>query len=234
MSMNIKASRSFLLLVLLFVTGGWASAEDTKYPPALFDPNPGPLTVINYISNTTGGIGGFICADGTITADPQDPCGVKSIRYPIVGDVFATTVDPRTGETIGTIKKIGKISVTAVFDVSFFGLTNPDWGRLPPTLSWTFERYTLTLDNGSVFQNIEQLPLVGRAFPFLDPVEDPVLTGTLALRMGGCVGAREIRGAGPYAGKIGTLCLNGTFTFDSQFNGKGVSNCTLAIHPPRR
>jgi len=46
------------------------------------------------------------------------------------------------------------------------------------------------------------------------------------------MGVREVSGLGDYAGKVGTLCLNGTFSFDQQFNGKGVSNCTVALHNP--
>ena len=33
-------------------------------------------------------------------------------------------------------------------------------------------------------------------------------------------------------GLIGSLCLNGTFSFDQYFNGVGVSNCSIAIHDP--
>jgi hypothetical protein len=84
--------------------------------------------------------------------------------------------------------------------------------------------------NGSTFKFEE--PLTGRAFPQLGPVEDPAVTGTMALRMAGCAGLREVSGAGDYAGMVGTLCLNGTFSFDQAFNGVGVSNCTIAIHDP--
>ncbi|MCK4674949.1 MAG: hypothetical protein KAT61_03470, partial [Gammaproteobacteria bacterium] len=62
--------------------------------------------------------------------------------------------------------------------------------------------------------------------------ENPMETGTMALRMSGCAGLRETSGEGDYAGKVGTLCLNGTFTFDEMFNGVGVSNCSIAIHDP--
>ena len=49
--------------------------------------------------------------------------------------------------------------------------------------------------------------------------------------MAGCVGIRA-SDEGEYAGKVGTLCLNGTFTFDEEFNGVGVSNCFIVIHDP--
>lgn len=72
--------------------------------------------------------------------------------------------------------------------------------------------------------------LTGRAFPRLGPVEDPSVTATMALRMLGYAGLREVSGEGDYAGKVGTLRLNGMFTFDQQFHGKGVLNCTLFLH----
>lgn len=74
--------------------------------------------------------------------------------------------------------------------------------------------------NASIFKFEEKL--TGRAFPQLGSVENPALTGTMALRMAGCAGVREISGTGSYANKVGTLC----------FNGKGVSNCTIAVHDP--
>jgi hypothetical protein len=83
--------------------------------------------------------------------------------------------------------------------------------------------------DGTTFSVEEEL--TGRAFPHLGPVENPQETGTMALRMSGCAGLRA-NDQGDYAGKVGTLCLNGTFTFDEQFNGVGVSNCSIAIHDP--
>ena len=94
---------------------------------------------------------------------------------------------------------------------------------------------------GSVFEIIDEIdpiseepamPLTGRAFPGLGPVEDPHETGTLTLRMSGCAGVRETTGMGRYANQVGSLCLNGTFTFDENFSGQGVSNCTIVLHDP--
>jgi hypothetical protein len=85
---------------------------------------------------------------------------------------------------------------------------------------------------GSTFEIIDGMPLTGPAFPGLGPVEDPYITGTLTLRMVGCAGVRETTGVGTYANKVGSLCLNGTFTFDQNFSGQGVSNCTIVLHDP--
>ena len=79
---------------------------------------------------------------------------------------------------------------------------------------------------GSTFAMIEDMPLTGRAFPGLGPV-DPLGS----LRMAGCAGV-QANEEGRYANKVGSLCLNGTFTFDLNFNGEGVSNCTIVLHDP--
>lgn len=194
------------------------------------NPNIEALTVVSTISAVDGAIDGFICADGTITSDPQDACGVTSIRYPISGAVFAATVNSFNGETIGTIAEIGTVNATPVFDVSFFALNSADWATLP-AMQWTIDSFSMKV-NGSTFEKIEGMALTGRAFPALGPAEDPVASGAASLRMAGCEGVREVSGVGAYANKVGTMCLNGTFSFQPNFDGKGVSNCTLVLHDP--
>ncbi len=200
----------------------------TVYATSLYNPNSPNLTVENTISEVDGAIGGFLDSNGNVNGDATNPDNV-SILYPISGTVYATVTDGNTGETLGSYKEIGSVTATALFDVSFFGLTG-DWSLLPETMPWTMMEDFRMQVNGSTFRFEEKL--TGRAFPQLGPVEDPAVTGTMALRMAGCAGVREISGAGAYANKVGTLCLNGTFTFDADFNGKGVSNCTIAVHDP--
>jgi hypothetical protein len=214
---------------LLFSTAYAAGGKGHHY--MLFNPNSEALTITNSISDVTGAIGGFVCPDGSITGNPGDPCGITDILYPIAGPVYATTVDSSTGETLGVITDIGTIAATPVFDVSFFGLAEPDWSVLPATLPWTMNDFQMSIGD-SVFEIIDSMPLTGRAFAGLGPAEDPMVTGTLALRMSGCAGVRETTGMGRYANKVGSLCLNGTFTFEPNFNGKGVSNCTIVLHDP--
>ena len=203
---------------------GTASALDAR----LINPNPAPLTIENTISDVDGYVGSFVDSNGNINGDITNPDN-QVILYPIAGDVYATFTNGKTGETLGAFAQRGTITATAEFSTSFFGLFG-DWSQLPATLPWTMQDdFTMNIA-GSVFKLKE--PLTGRAFPHLGPVEDPAVTGTMALRMAGCAGLREVSGAGDYANKVGTLCLNGTFTFDQQFNGKGASNCTIAIHDP--
>ena len=226
--MKIKKSLTFLASTVFALSA--SSAYAGKPHPLLFNPNSPSLTIVNTISDVDGQIGGFVCADGSITGDPMDACGVETILYPIAGEVYATITDGRTGQTLGAFSQEGSVSATVEFDVSFFGLANPDWSVLPATMPWTMQKDFSMNIAGSTFELEEDL--TGRAFPQLGPVEDPMVTGTLALRMAGCAGLRETSGQGDYAGKVGTLCMNGTFTFQPDFVGTGVSNCTIAIHDP--
>lgn len=201
----------------------------------LYNPNTPSLTVTNTISDVDGYVGGFIDSNGGINGDMMNPDNV-SIIYPITGEVYATMTNAFTGETLGSYKQKGSISATVLFPTTFFGLMG-DWGVLPATMPWTmtddlpeaqYNKFAMKV-NGTTFSFAEEL--TGRAFPHLGPVENPQETGTMALRMAGCAGIRA-NDEGKYAGKVGTLCLNGTFTFDQQFNGVGVSNCSIAIHDP--
>ncbi len=212
-----------LATVALLFSSGLALADGN----ILYNPNPAPLTIVNTISEVDGYVGGFVDSAGNVNGDITNPDNV-SIIYPISGKIYATVTDGSTGETLGAFKQSGTIEAVASFSTEFFGLMG-DWSLLPATLPWTMTEEAINV-NGSSFTFEEEL--TGRAFPHLGPVEDPAVTGTLALRMAGCAGVRETSGAGAYAGKVGTLCLNGTFTFDEQFNGKGVSNCTIVVHDP--
>ncbi len=225
---NYSLRISACAVAAVFVTTAYAAGGNGN--PQVFNPNPDALTITNSISDVDGSIGGFVCPDGTITGDPQDPCGVETILYPISGPVYATMVNPSTGETMGAVQERGTVEATPAFDVSFFGLSG-DWSLLPATLPWTMNQFQMSI-GGSTFEIIDGMPLTGRAFPGLGPVEDPMVTGTLALRMAGCAGVRETTGMGRYANKVGSLCLNGTFTFQPDFVGTGVSNCTIVLHDP--
>ncbi len=194
----------------------------------LYNPNSPSLTVINTISDVDGYVGGFVDSSGNVNGDMMNPDNV-SILYPIAGEVYATVTDGRTGESMGAFNQVGTITATASFSTQFFGLMG-DWSVLPATMPWTMTDDFVMNIAGSTFHFVEEL--TGRAFPHLGPVENPMVTSTMALRMSGCAGIRETSGTGDFAGKVGTLCLNGTFTFDQAFNGVGVSNCSIAVHDP--
>ena len=154
-----------------------------------------------------------------------------TIIYPIAGEVYATVTDDDTGVTLGAYVEEGSVSATVLLSMDFFLLMG-DWTAITTsTLPWTMADDFAMIINGTTFSFVEEL--TGRAFPHLGPVEevDPE-SPELAIRMAGCAGVRA-DDAGDYAGKVGTLCLNGTFTFDPEFNGHGVSNCSIALHTPQ-
>ena len=229
-SMNKKILSGLAVVALMLSS---ATVFAGKGHGRLYNPNTPSLTVVNTISDVDGFVGGFVDSNGDINFDMLNPDNV-SILYPISGEVYATLTDGDTGETLGSYNQIGNITATVIFPTSFFGLMD-DWGDLPATLPWSmtndFEGYNefAMLVEGTTFSFNEEL--TGRAFPHLGPVENPEDTGTMALRMSGCAGIRA-NDEGEYAGKVGTLCLNGTFSFDELFNGVGVSNCSIAIHDP--
>lgn len=225
--MNNKLTKG-LISFLFLLTISVSHAAPPKHAIKLFNPNTPSLTVINTISHVSGQIAGFVDSAGNINGDMMNPDNV-SIVYPISGTVHATVTEGSTGETLGSYSEVGSISATASFSTAFFGLMG-DWAQLPKTLPWTMTEDFAMKVSGSTFVFEEKL--TGRAFPQLGPVENPMETGTMALRMSGCAGVRETSGVGAYAGKVGTLCLNGTFTFDQNFNGVGVSNCSIAVHDP--
>ena len=224
-----KSVVTTLISTVIALSTSATIAEPTNHPK---NPNIDALTVISTVSSVDGAIGGFRCADGSVTGNPEDPCGVQSIIYPISGNVFAATVNPSSGETIAAVIPVGTIDATPEFDVSFFALADPnvDWRDLP-VLPWTMSSFSMVV-GGSTFEYIEGMELNGAAFAPLGPVDNPMVSGAASLRMGGCEGIREVSGQGDYANMIGSLCLNGTFSFQPNFDGKGVSNCTLVIHDP--
>ena len=242
---------SGLAIMALTLSSATAYAGKAKgHNKILYNPNTPSLTVVNTISDVHGNVAGFLDGAGNFNGNMDDLTNV-SIVYPISGDVWATVTDDDTGVTQGAYEQRGSISATVLFSTQFFGLMpDPDtgelyWDQLPATMPWTmsddltgldnpwtgapFSTFTMVVD-GTTFSFVEEL--TGRAFPHLGPVENMMETGTLALRMSGCAGIRA-DDAGAYAGKVGTLCLNGTFSFDGDFNGHGVSNCSIAIHDPQ-
>lgn len=97
---------------------------------------------------------------------------------------------------------------------------------------------------GTLSENMQDLRLDGRAFTGLTPpLFDPV-NKTMSIRMAGCSAIVGV--AGPNFGKMGTLCLNSTVTFDvsavdpssnpltnqSGITAAGTSNCVTVLHTP--
>lgn len=88
---------------------------------------------------------------------------------------------------------------------------------------------------------LEDMRLEGRAFIGLTPASIDPVARTMSVRMAGCSAVVGVSGAN--AGKLGTLCLNSTVTFNvsganlnnieqSQITGEGTSNCVTVLHTP--
>lgn len=92
----------------------------------------------------------------------------------------------------------------------------------------------------------DSMRMKGRAFTGLTPASFDPTTRTMSVRMAGCSALVAIDG--PLAGKVGTLCMNATATFDvsgavvsdskpgyqstSAISADGSSNCITVMHTP--
>jgi hypothetical protein len=97
---------------------------------------------------------------------------------------------------------------------------------------------------------LDNMRMQGRAFTGLTPASFDPATKTMSVRMAGCSALVAIDG--PLAGKVGTLCMNSTATFNvgqtiltgvdsygmptydptSDISAKGSSNCITVMHSP--
>jgi len=100
---------------------------------------------------------------------------------------------------------------------------------------------------GGADNAIDEMRLDGRAFTGETPVSFDPATRTMSLSMAGCSAVVGVSGSN--AGKMGTLCMNSTATFDisgatghmtdtgfvvdtSIIKAEGSSNCTTVLHDP--
>lgn len=212
-------------------------------------------------------------ADGTLAIDPNtgdapfDFSG--SIYVPAInqadGKLLATTGP--VGSVSGTV-----IFPKAFSDLAFGFVGYLHGGpmpAIPPVIKWTMQSITI-VDAGTTYVpleidpdtgmpkapadaspnvNVNPMGLDGRAFTGFGPVEVGTLLNntttpaglSMSVRMGGCFAVMGI--SGPNAGKVGTYCLNSTFTFDlsqistsdpmhSSIPGTGSSNCITVLQTP--
>ena len=194
-----------------------------------------------------GFFAGFECENNTVVYEPT-ACGSKptAALYEFTGDMFAPVVSWHTGKVFDvTYDKVGRVEkAVAAFDPSF-DLTNPT--TIPASLPWTCRTCRFVFNNGSVLETLRNgdidpnsstpdqpaVPLKGRVLTELGPVGQPA-PDSMSLRMIGCSGLKETAHQGPYAGKEGSICINGTFTFNPQdpSTAKGGSNCTIVLQDP--
>ena len=91
---------------------------------------------------------------------------------------------------------------------------------------------------------LEAMRLDGRAFMGVTPASFDPVAKTMSIRMAGCSAVVGVEGSN--AGKLGTVCLNSTATFDvsgaaldengsliaSTITATGTSNCVTILHTP--
>jgi len=196
-----------------------------------------------------------------------------NLKFEYTGTIYSVETRRRTGELKELDDAIGTIAGTAAFPMSFAQIAlgmkafmdgntpMPDMSQMPPVINWTCNTCTMVVA-GTTYRSIVDLPgmfpdasiqamrMQGRAFTGLGPVEMGMLSAqSMSVRMAGCSAVVGV--AGPNAGKVGTLCLNGTFTFDlagivytmvngqpvpdmqnTQIRGTGTSNCITVLHTP--
>ncbi|MDT8382787.1 MAG: hypothetical protein RRB22_00070 [Gammaproteobacteria bacterium] len=189
-----------------------------------------------------------------------DPTGKLMFNY--TGKVYSVKTDGKTAELKSLNKEVGTIEGQAAFPMDFgmlaIGVKAFMYGAgpmpaIPPVIEWTCNTCRMVVGK-SVYQSIvdvsdnfdsaavEAMKMKGRAFTGLGPVELGQLSAeSMTVRMAGCSAVVGVEG--PNAGKVGTLCLNGSFTFDlaginlsnpmqSTITGTGTSNCITVLHTP--
>jgi hypothetical protein len=127
--------------------------------------------------------------------------------------------------------------------VSIVDVLDPANPYYSPEMAAKFDAGLLDGASGA----FDSMRMKGRAFTGLTPASFDPVTRTMSVRMAGCSALVAI--AGPLAGKVGTLCMNATATFDvsgaivsvtsgtgyeasSAISADGSSNCITVMHTP--
>ncbi|HEY0720219.1 MAG TPA: hypothetical protein VGE50_03085 [Gammaproteobacteria bacterium] len=254
MSMSLRVKKTLLTGAMLAATLTFGSANAGQYgaPPQPLSGVDTMLTSIVSKSYISGGLEKD--ANGNLSMDANG-----NFKFNFTGSVHSPMINPQSGQLMGTHDSIGTVSGQAAFPPSFAMLAMQVYGWLmngadpsqmpasPSKIDWTMNDLTLVVD-GTTYRPIANpdYSLDGRAFTGFGPVEiGQILNGanglSMSVRMGGCMAMQGV--AGPNSGKIGTQCLNGTFTFDlsgidlnnpmaSTLNGTATSNCWLVLQQP--
>lgn len=252
MSQQFQAKKSFLVSAVLAATlafGGTAQAEKLIQPLSGVDTL---LTTIVTKSKITGSLEKD--ANGNLTMD------ANGFKFNFSGKVYYPLTNPLNGQLMATSGPTGTVAGQASFPMDFAMLAINVYGWLqngadpaqmpviPAKINWGMNDLTI-VQGGTTYRPITDpagLGLEGRAFTGFGPVEiGQILNGpngmSMSVRMGGCIAMKAV--SGPHTGKIGTQCLNGTFTFDlsgidlgnpmaSTLNGTGTSNCWMVLQKP--
>jgi len=191
--------------------------------------------------------------------DGMDAKGNYTFDY--TGKVYSVETNSKTGQLTELEKAIGTIEGQAAFPQEFVDLAMGAIGMLkggpapamPAVIPWTCNKCTMKVGANTYTSVInpavsgqfpdgsaEAMRMQGRAFTGLGPVEMTKISPmSLSVRMAGCSAVVATEGPDADAGMVGTICLNGTFTFDlataadpTGLKGTGTSNCITVLHKP--
>jgi hypothetical protein len=203
---------------------------------------------------------------GSIAKDPVtntfifDATGNLMFNYS--GKVYSIETNRQNGRLTELESAVGSVQGQAAFPMSFAAMAlgmkayldgQGPMPKVPAIIDWTCNHCNLVIGDSTYISiadaapmfdaaSIDAMRMKGRAFTGLGPVEVGQLSAqSMSVRMAGCSAVVGV--AGSDAGKLGTLCLNGTFTFDllginlanpmtSDIKGTGTSNCTIVMHKP--
>lgn len=254
--MNHSLNRSLLLATAL-AFGGAAGATPPPSPPnGTVQGLSGVDTLLTTVISKSM-ISGALAKDPVTGLLALDANG--NFMFDYSGDVYYPVTDRHSGELRQLSGPIGSVTGQAAFPPAFAALAFEVYAWLmsgadpsqmpaiPSRIDWTMNDITVVVDGTTYVPFPDpELALEARAFTGLGPVEiGEILNGpdglSMSVRMGGCFAV--VAADGPLAGKIGTYCLNGSFTFDlsgidpanpmaSDLTGTGTSNCSTVLHDP--
>jgi len=193
-----------------------------------------------------------------------------NFMFDYAGDVTTVILDKHSGVVKGLSEPIGTVTGQAAFPQEFAGLAFGVYGwimggmvdpmpAIPAKIDWACNDCTLVIDGttykstagmDAMMPGATEMAMAATAYTGMGPVEiGTLLNGdnglSMSVRTGGCGAVVGVDG--PNAGKVGTLCMNGTFTFDlsgivlsadpmemmtSDLKGTGNSNCVLVLQDP--
>jgi len=264
---NFKKRKSLLVSSMLAATVAFSNVSYAGWLKDYVQPLSGADTLLStYVSKSR--ISGELRKEGGyLVTDDGTPTG--NFLFDFSGNIYYPITSPIDGKLKATSGPIGTVEGTVLFPQEFAQLAFAAYGAMtglgpalkpediPASIHWTMDNIKI-VDGGTTYVPIPSAPedmgLYGRAFTGLGPVEmgqlevgvdDDGVDMSMSVRMGGCFAVQAVEGV--EAGKIGTYCLNSTFTFDlsginyspdplvaatSTITGIGSSNCTTVLHTP--
>jgi len=188
---------------------------------------------------------GLIFPTSVLSAGNQEEPFVYLVKYVIEGNPIGpatfriggpgySTITTSSGEVLDNIVPGLQVSQLSDAEITLNGDLMND-----PIIPFSCAAGTCNITlGGSTFSSDAGVPLEGRAVPMWGPVINSDFNpdgSSTPIRILGCGGLKEISGQGDFAGMVGSICFNGTFTvpdFQTNFTLTGSSDCTITLHTP--